>query len=467
MPSKYDILTAKEQESQHVSQHMTKVLEEFLNPLLLDLDRFLDKRLVRTFLQCIVAIIRFRNSKQGLLLSELGAYLTGYQGFSENAAAGTKRISNLIRSLKWSIFHIDRYLLKEADREVVRLKEEKKRILCIWDGSVIEKPESSKIEGLAPVVSSKAKRLSRSRYGLLFNPGGGRPIRVMGMQWTTALISGLEGIPKVAAMNWWTTKGEYAQKQREKEEELLRTCIRQWGSSLLFHVFDRGYASGYWIGVLAKWQVKFVIRWIKKHIFLDASGHEKKLWEIGRGKKYRAHKEIRDTATGMKVAWDLWWTPVRHLKYAHQLYLVKARVKGKVAYLITNEIVHSEDQAWAIFFSYKRRWQIETSFRYGKCELAMESPRVWSMENRQKLLGMVALVYTFFLYLLEPFYKELLSQLLHLKCHRTGKRCQEVLAPLYRLRWALSRLWNDHRPLLESFLPPHLSTLQVLPALRC
>lgn len=42
---------------------------------------------------------------------------------------------------------IDRYLLEEADKEVKKLKEQGKRILCIWDGSVLEKPESSKIEG--------------------------------------------------------------------------------------------------------------------------------------------------------------------------------------------------------------------------------------------------------------------------------------------------------------------------------
>ena len=82
------------------------------------LDTLLDKRLVRTLVQCCVAIIRFRNNKQGLLLSEFGSYMDGYAGLSGNAAAGTKRISNLIRSLKWSVFHIDQYLLDEADKEV-------------------------------------------------------------------------------------------------------------------------------------------------------------------------------------------------------------------------------------------------------------------------------------------------------------------------------------------------------------
>ena len=145
----------------------------------------------------------------------------------------------------------------------------------------------------------------------------------------------------------------------------------------------------------------------------------------------------------------------------------RVRVKKKVWYLVTTEPVRTEEQAWEIVFAYKRRWQIELSFRYGKCELAMESPRLWAFENRLKLLGMVTLVYAFLLHLLNPVYQELLQSVLRLKCHRTGKRCREVLAPLYRLRWALSRLWDDYHPTLGSIFPPNLETIQVLASFRC
>ena len=124
MQSKYDILQEKEQDSQKAAQELTQLPDEVLSPLLLVLDTFLDKRLVRTLVQMCVAIVRFRNYKQGLLLSELGSYIGGYQGQSVNAPAGTKRIGNLLRSLKWSILHIDTYLLEEADKEVKKLKEE-------------------------------------------------------------------------------------------------------------------------------------------------------------------------------------------------------------------------------------------------------------------------------------------------------------------------------------------------------
>jgi hypothetical protein len=466
MSTKYAILPENEQDPQKTSQEIAQELEIFLSPLLMVLDRFLDKRLLRTLVQCCVAIIRFRNMKQGLLLSELGSYMDSYCGLSENAAAGTKRLGNLIRSIKWDIFHIDRYLLDEADKEVKRLKSSGKRILCLWDGSVLEKPESSTAEGLCPVVSSKAKRLNRSRKGHVFNMPAARPVMVTGMHWTSALIAGIEGIPKIAVMSWWTTKGDYATKTRKQEEELLRKWVRKWGD-ILIHVFDRGYASGPWIQFLQALKVTFVIRWVKKHKFFDSQGVEKKLWEIGRGKRYLAHKEIFDLNTRQKMPCDIWWTLVWHASYAYPLYCVKVRVKQKVWYLITNEPIKKEAQAWEIVFIYKRRWQIETSFRYGKCELAMESPRLWAFENRLKLLSIVTLVYAFLIHILEPLYRDLVQSVLRLKCHRTGKRCRDILAPLYRVRWAISRLWDDYHPILGSIFPPNLETLQVLASFRC
>jgi Transposase DDE domain len=269
----------------------------------------------------------------------------------------------------------------------------------------------------------------------------------------------------LAVTKWWTTKGIFATKLRDSEEELVRICVRKWGP-LLVHVFDRGYASGPWLQVLEKFRARFVIRWIKKHVFLTTAGEEKKLWQVGQGKKYLAHKEIRDPMTGEKMPCALWWTTVRHPSSGEALFLVKARVKQGVLYLITNEPVKTAEQAWEVFFSYRRRWQIELSFRYAKCELALECPRLWSLEARLKLLGMVMLVYAFLLSLLDPLHQELVAALLRFKCHRTGKRCQEVQAPLYRLRWALSRLWDDYRPHLTCFIPPSDDPLVVCSLMR-
>jgi hypothetical protein len=88
----------------------------------------------------------------------------------------------LLRSLKWQVGHIEEFLLEKAHEEVNRLHAQGQRILCIWDGSVLEKAESEQGEGLCPVLSSKAKRRGRTKRGVIFNWPAPRPVRVMGMQ---------------------------------------------------------------------------------------------------------------------------------------------------------------------------------------------------------------------------------------------------------------------------------------------
>ena len=130
----------------------------------------------------LVAIVRLRHSRSGLLLSELGAHI-----FSPaQAPAGTKRLSNLLRSAKWS------HTLVE---------ERGKLALAIWDESVLEKPESTALEGLCPVRSSKATRLRRIKPGY-YNPPGGPPVFVPGLQWLTVMLAGMQGPPAPAAVRW-------------------------------------------------------------------------------------------------------------------------------------------------------------------------------------------------------------------------------------------------------------------------
>jgi hypothetical protein len=464
MQNKYDILEGNEQDPQKVARFLGQELEIFLLPFLQVLNQFLDKRLVDTCLLLLVAMIRFRNLKQGLTLSELGSYVRGYKKEKITAPAGTKRIGNFIRSLKWSSSLIDKYLFDEADKKVRELTKRGERVLCIHDSSIIEKPESNEIEGLCPVISSKAKRLTRTKRGKVFNEHHARPVMVTGMHWKAALIAGIRDLPVVALMQWGTTKGDYAKNQNEEERDIFRKLVYKW-NTLVIHVCDRGYATSRWLILAEELHAKFVIRWINNHLFIDSDGVEKKLWRIGHKKKYLSQKLIKDIKTGEKITCDIWWSPLYHTSYKGQLHLVKVRAKGNIMYLITSERVKNEEQAWEIFFIYTRRWQIETSFRYGKSELAMESPRLKTWENTLKLLGMVTLVYSFLLHLLSDAYEAIKKYILRLKCHRTGKRCQSSQAPLYRFRWALSRLWEDYQPTFSSS-PPYLQHFRLVAALK-
>ncbi|WP_247237258.1 hypothetical protein [Telluribacter sp. SYSU D00476] len=121
------------------------------------LDELVDRRLVSTFVALLGCILRHRHNSLGLLLSELGGKLLG----EVHAPAGTKRISNLLRSKKWSHQLIEQYLLQQACQQAQQLQQAGQTVLLLWDESVVEKPESLRSEGLCAVRSSKARRLKR------------------------------------------------------------------------------------------------------------------------------------------------------------------------------------------------------------------------------------------------------------------------------------------------------------------
>jgi hypothetical protein len=311
---------------------------------------------------------------------------------------------------------------------------------------VVEKPESIALEGLCPVRSSQAARLKRIKPGY-FNPPEGQPVFVPGMQWLSVLVLGLKGNPVLAGMDWWTTRGKFATVKAPFMKQVLQRCARDWGRRVI-HVWDRGFASSPWLRFVFTYGLRFVLRWVSNNHLVDAKG-KRNAWKITRGKRSQDHRLIWDARRHCWRKTGLIYQAVTHPDYPQQkLFLVVSRPgKGKTPwYLLTNEPIDCLDDAWNVVFAYARRWQIEITYRFAKTELAIQSPRLWSWENRLKLMMMVALVYAFLLSLLESQLDTLRLWLFRHWCHRTGKRYREFTTPLYRLRSALSRLWLSHPP---------------------
>jgi hypothetical protein len=92
MSEKYLIVAEQEQalayDPQAMAEGLGLTLLSFLGPLLLELDQWLDKRLIRTFVQTIEAILTFRDRINGLVWSELGSYLDPI-----GQGGGSKRLS--------------------------------------------------------------------------------------------------------------------------------------------------------------------------------------------------------------------------------------------------------------------------------------------------------------------------------------------------------------------------------------
>jgi hypothetical protein len=431
------VLATGAQAAPQVAAALHQRLVTFLLPLSFLLDERIDCRLVRTFVATIEAMIRWRHRAHGLLLSELGGYLLA----PEHAPAGTKRLSNLLRSSRWSATLIADWLWAQADTRVVALEAADEDALVIWDESVLEKPESLALEGLCAVRSSKAHRLTHIKPGFFQPPS--RPIFVPGMQWIGIVLLGMSGPPTVAAMRWWTSRGERASDKRSEEGTLLRHAVAAWGARVL-HVWDRGFAGRAWLAQARDVSVRFVLRWPKGYNLVDAIGRERKAWEIARGQRSWAHRMLWDARRHCPRKTGVVAFPVAHPADPQSLWLVVARrgAGQEPWYLLTSERVETVAAAWRIVRIYARRWQLETTWRYGKSELAMESPRVWTWERREKLLLLATLAYAFLLTLLAPDCATTRQWLLRFWCHRTGKRNRETPVPLYRIRSALSRLWQ-------------------------
>jgi Transposase DDE domain len=443
MSSQYCIEDQGVQASPLVAQQMSKQLTSFVHPLLTELDKGLDLRLVQTFLATLHVLLEFRHRNNGLLLSELGGYLAT----PEHAPAGTKRLSNLLHSPNWSSGQIEEYLWQQADARLVELEQRESPALLLWDESVVEKPESIKLEGLCAVRSSKARRLKRIKPGY-YNPPGGPPICVPGMHWITLVLLGRQGPPTLASMQWWTTRGILAISGREKEAALLDACQQRWGRRVI-HVFDQGFAGSPRLGECFQRKLRFILRWNKEYHLRDAEGNTRRVGRISGRRRSWGERQVWDARRRQWFQAGVVAIPVTHPDYQQPLWLVVSRPgKGRPPwYLLTTEPITCEDDAWKVVFAYARRWQIEMTYRFSKSELACESPRLWKWETRLRLLLMVSLVYSFLLTLLDVTAEKLKVWLLRFWCHRTGKRCRQATAPLYRLRWALSRLWLAYPPL--------------------
>lgn len=421
-------------DSPRASHFILRQSDKYLRTLQVQLDLKIDKRLVRTFYNLFNVILCFRNRSMGLLLSELGGYVCGFA----HAPAGTKRISNLLRSKKWNACIIDQFLFDRTKKRINELTEKGKRALLLWDDSRIEKPESWFSQGLCSVWSSKGKRLTKIKRGF-YRPPVSR-LCVPGFKWTAILLSSLGDTPSVCHMSWWTTRGKFKELGTNIIYRMLQKMDQHIGQKAL-HVLDRAYANTEMIGWLIKFRQDFLIRWKKNHLLAHAVKGIKKTHLLARSFKAFAYKTVWDKERKKSKRISIAWAPVQHTDHPdNQLFIVIIRDKhnyNSPMYLLTSLAIENAKDAWEICFSYMHRWNIEQAFRFGKSELALESPRLWFWENRLKLLAIVTLIYDFLLGILRH-WKTWVGIFFRNWCHRTGNRYRSASIPIYRLRQAIA-----------------------------
>jgi hypothetical protein len=293
------------QGSARQAEVLSEMCYRYVQPLLKRMHEKLDRRLVQTFIDLMRVIVMHRHRNHGLLLSELGGYLMG----AGHAPAGTKRISNLLRSKGWGQSEVEEYLWEQADRAVEQRLDPREEVYVIWDESVLEKHESLKAERLCAVRSSKSRRLMRIKPGY-YNPPTGRPVFVPGMNWLQVVVTGLTGAPALAHIRFWTTRGEAKTTKRDEEFRLLRDLAKRWGRSVI-HLWDRGFAGAPWLGFAILFKVRFIVRWQKNYKLIAPDGRELKAWECSRGKRSMDHRMIYDARTRCERKTGIVFLPVR------------------------------------------------------------------------------------------------------------------------------------------------------------
>jgi hypothetical protein len=251
-------------------------------------------------------------------------------------------------------------------------------------------------------------------------------------------------------MRWWSTRGPHAERKRKLEAGLLLHCVATFGRRVM-HVFDRGFATQPWLHLCFALQQRLVVRWPHGQYLIDEQGRARKAWQIARGKRAWGKRLIWNAHLHRHLETAVLAFPVRHPDFAQPLWLVVSRQgKGRRPwYLLTTEAVRTEQQAWRIVFAYVRRWDIEGTWRFSKSELGFECPRLRTWECCRTLLLMATLAYAFLLTLTREEATDLRSWLLRHYCHRTGAKARCAHLPLYRLRLAISRLWQRAPPHFE------------------
>ena len=208
----YDTEGNEKQTGEEESQWWVMQLERYLTPYSERLDAYLDRRVVGNLTATVAGIVQTRSE---LTTSELGSAICG----PEHAEAGTQRLQRALHHHGWASEVIEEVLWEEAETSRKEMESRGETPLCIWDSSVLEKPESEKLEGLGSVRSSRVRRLARSRKGV-FNRPSGMPVSVRGFEWESLLLVGKSAVPQVIAMKWWSREKGVSGQQRQQQQVL-------------------------------------------------------------------------------------------------------------------------------------------------------------------------------------------------------------------------------------------------------
>jgi hypothetical protein len=303
----------------------------------------------------------------------------------------SKRYYRLLRNPR---FHHQR-LLKSiyADTRELFQGEALKYVLVILDFTNLEKPYGYRFEGLSTLKASGLRVGPRCRHG-----------KVPGYNQLVGLAVGAKTVGLVFSKTISYVASGFVSLNRDVFRAIRYSHKVLTGHMLRF-VCDRGFDDEKIFALVVSICQQFVIRLYHNRTLLVRRGAaqvERSLEDIARQitQPLRFDTWLKRGGRWHKCLVTLGYVRVWLPNHEHSYYLLVSHIHGtgQEWMLLTNVPISNAEQAQEIWFNYRRRWRIETTFRFLQKEgLRWDDFKVLDFEAIRRLITVVLIAALFLL----------------------------------------------------------------------
>jgi hypothetical protein len=397
-------------------QDLTDRFAAEIAPLLTCLGTEMDRRLVRSVREALVAILVHPRPNQALMLTTFAEQ----SPHRPRLLHTVKRFYRLLHHPSFSARTVARWLLEHSSRAWDPTADE----LVLVDGSELIKPYAVRMEYLARVPNPLTKQ--------------GGPKTMPGYWLLAAVRTTLrKGMAQILCWQLYSTRQPGFRSENRTTEQFLDRLLARVGRQAVL-VMDRGFGRFALLGRLAAQQARFVVRLTAKRDFAVDDEGMVHLALLAYRLPLISERVVYDPVRKQEVLARYGFRRVHRPEIKADLTLV-VQWLGDLPepwLLLTNEPVHGEADAWRIVQIYWRRMEVEQSFRFLKSEVGLASFRVREFAAIERMVALGMVIYAFLIGLLES-----AGPLVSTLCRLTrwlGLKHEKETA--YKLRWGINRL---------------------------
>jgi hypothetical protein len=266
-------------------------------------------------------------------------------------------------------------------------------VLVILDFTNLEKPYGYRFEGLSTLKASGLRVGPRCRHG-----------KVPGYNQLVGLAVGAKSVGLVFSKTISYVTSGFVSLNRDVFRAIRYSHKILVGHTLRF-ICDRGFDDEKIFALVVGMCQQFVIRLYHNRTVLlrrGAAQVERALEEIARqiAQPIRFDTWLKRGGRWHKCLVTLGYVRIWLPNHKHPYYLLVSHVHGtgQEWMLLTNVPITSAEQAREIWFNYRRRWRIETTFRFLQKEgLRWEDFKVLDLEAIRRLITLVLIAALFLL----------------------------------------------------------------------